>query len=47
MLDFTPKYSIRDGIEEILNALIQNKFVDKDSNKNRYGNYNIKYQAHE
>ncbi len=47
ILDFIPKFSIRDGIEEILNALNHNEFIDIDSNKNRYGNYNINYQLHE
>ena len=43
-LNFVPKYSIKDGIKEILSALNNGQFLDVDSNKNRYGNYNINYR---
>ncbi len=40
-LGFEPKYGIKDGIEELINALKIGVYKDSLENKNRYGNYEI------
>ena len=42
-LGFEPKYTVRDGIEELIRALKQNMFADVDERPNFYGNYEIDY----
>ena len=41
VLGFEPKYTIEDGVEELLNALEIGLYKDSVSNKNRYGNYTL------
>lgn len=43
-LGFTPKYSVEDGIKELIRALDQNLFEDAETRANFYGNYEIDYQ---
>ena len=43
VLGFEPKYSIQNGIEELIMEIKNNKFADVDENRNYYGNYNIDY----
>ena len=42
-LGFEPKFTVKDGIEELLNALRIGIYSDSLINKNRYGNYEIEY----
>jgi nucleoside-diphosphate-sugar epimerase len=42
-LDFEPKYTVKDGIEELINAFKIGVYNDSLENKNRYGNYEIDY----
>lgn len=42
-LGFEPKYSVRQGIEELISALKIGVYADSKLNKNKYGNYEIKY----
>jgi nucleoside-diphosphate-sugar epimerase len=42
MLGFEPKYSVKDGIEELINAFEIGLYRDSIENKNKYGNFNIK-----
>jgi nucleoside-diphosphate-sugar epimerase len=42
-LGFEPKYSVKDGIEELINAFEIGCYNDSLKNKNRYGNYKIQY----
>jgi nucleoside-diphosphate-sugar epimerase len=42
-LGFEPKYTVKDGIEELINALKIGVYSDSLANKNRYGNYEIEY----
>ncbi len=42
-LGFEPKYTIKDGVDELVNALKIGLYKDSISNKNRYGNYKINY----
>src|SRR3990167_1480341 len=44
-LYFEPRYSVTDGITEILNALNQNVFNNVDARKNFYENHQIMYAA--
>jgi nucleoside-diphosphate-sugar epimerase len=44
-LGFQPKYTVRDGIDELLAALEQNAFTDVDERPNFYGNFEIDYPA--
>ena len=44
-LGFEPKYTVRDGIAELIKALEENQFADIDENPNFYGNYEIDYQV--
>ena len=43
-LCFTPRFSVEDGIQELIRALDQNLFDDADTRANFYGNYEINYQ---
>jgi len=43
-LGFTPRYSVEDGIIELIRALDQNLFEDAETRANFYGNYEIDYQ---
>ncbi len=42
-LDFTPRYSVEDGIRELLVALEQDLFADAEVRANFYGNYELNY----
>lgn len=42
-LQFEPRYTVRDGIEELVRALDNNMFADVDERPNFYGNYEIDY----
>jgi len=42
-LGFEPKYTVKDGIEELINAFKIGAYTDALANKNRYGNYEIEY----
>ena len=42
-LKFEPRYTVRDGIEELVRALDNNMFADVDERPNFYGNYEIDY----
>lgn len=44
-LNFEAKYSVADGIQEILSALRKNCFVDVSSRPNFYGNYEIAFEV--
>ena len=44
-LGFEPKYSIQNGIDELLKAINNNQFDDVDENMNFYGNYEVNYPA--
>ena len=41
VLNFSPKYTVDDGVEELINALNQRLFDFVDVNPNLYGNYKI------
>ena len=41
ILDFKPKFSVSDGIHELLNALDNHVFDNVDQNCRIYGNYKI------
>ena len=43
-LFFEPRFSVRDGIQELVEALKQGQFSDVDQNKGFYGNYTINYK---
>jgi len=43
-LDFTPRFSVEDGIKELIRALDQNLFDDAETRANFYGNYEIDYK---
>ena len=43
VLEFEPKYTIKDGVEELVDALEIGLYKDSLSNKDRYGNYKINY----
>ena len=42
-LDFTPEYSVDDGIRELVSALNQGLFHNIDTPDSFFGNYNINY----
>ena len=44
-LGFEPKYTVKDGVAELIEALKQGRFADYDENRNFYGNYEIDYPA--
>ncbi len=43
LLDFEPRYSIQDGINELVAALEMGLYSNSLKDKNRYGNYKINY----
>ena len=43
VLEFEPKYSVNDGIKELIEALRQNLFVCDDEKNELYGNFQIDY----
>ena len=45
ILNFEPKYSIEDGIDELIIQINNNNFVNLDNNINFYGNYDINYKV--
>jgi nucleoside-diphosphate-sugar epimerase len=42
-LGFVPKYTVKNGIEELINVFKIGVYSDSIKNKNKYGNYQIKY----
>ncbi len=42
---FEPRYSVQDGIDELLAAINNHVFDHVEENKNFYGNYEINYQV--
>ena len=44
-LGFEPKYTVSDGVAELIEALAQGQFADVDDNPNFYGNFEIDYPA--
>lgn len=42
-LDFTPRYTVRDGIAELIDAFDRHLFDHADSRRNFHGNYEISY----
>jgi nucleoside-diphosphate-sugar epimerase len=42
-LGFVPKYTVKNGIEELINVFKIGVYSDSLENKNKYGNYQIKY----
>ena len=44
-LVFTPEFTIRDGVQELLQAFENRRFEDVESQKNFYGNYHIEYET--
>lgn len=45
ILNFEPKYSIEDGVDELIDQINKHNFVNLDNNINFYGNYNINYKV--
>ena len=43
VLGFEPIYTIKDGVEELVNAINNHVFDHVDENRNFYGNYEINY----
>jgi nucleoside-diphosphate-sugar epimerase len=43
ILGFEPKYTIQDGIEELIEAIGSHVFDNVDENRNFFGNYKINY----
>ncbi|MBF0103990.1 MAG: NAD(P)-dependent oxidoreductase [Deltaproteobacteria bacterium] len=43
-LFFEPRYTVADGISEIIKAMQQNLFVDIEKNREFFGNYSIEYK---
>jgi len=44
-LGFTPQFTIKDGIEELVEALEVGLYKDSIEDKNKYGNYSINYKG--
>jgi hypothetical protein len=44
ILNFTPNWTVEDGIKELINAFDLGLFADVNLNKNKYGNYIIDYK---
>ena len=42
-LDFTPRFTVEDGIRELIAALREDLFADAETRQNFYGNYEITY----
>ena len=47
VLGFEPKYTIQDGIDELVDAMDNHIFDHVDENKNFHGNYEIDYRVSE
>lgn len=45
LLDFKPRFTVEDGVRELIFALDQKLFQDVESRNNFYGNYEINYPA--
>ena len=45
ILGFEPKYTVEDGVNELVNAINNHIFDHVDENRNFYGNYEINYQV--
>lgn len=43
VLGFSPQYTIKDGINELIAEMNNNTFKDVDKNRNYYGNYHLEY----
>jgi nucleoside-diphosphate-sugar epimerase len=43
ILGFEPRYTVKDGIKELVAALKIGVYADSLKHKNKYGNYKIKY----
>ncbi|MBC8226584.1 MAG: NAD(P)-dependent oxidoreductase [Gammaproteobacteria bacterium] len=43
ILDFEPRYTIEDGVNELIDAIDNHVFDNIDRNRNFYGNYEINY----
>ena len=43
ILDFNPKYTVPDGIEEVLKAFENHTFDHVDDQRNVFGNYELQY----
>ncbi len=43
-LAFTPEWTVRDGIQELLRAFQNRQFEDIESQRNFYGNYHLEYE---
>jgi hypothetical protein len=43
-LQFEPRFTVRDGIVELIDALRVGLYKDSVENKNKYGNYVINYK---
>ena len=41
---FEPKYTVQDGIDELIDAIDNHIFDHVDKNRNFHGNYEINYQ---
>ena len=41
VLGFEPKYTVKDGVDELVDALEIGLYEDSVTNKNRYGNYKL------
>jgi nucleoside-diphosphate-sugar epimerase len=44
VLNFTPTWTVEDGIKELINAFEIGLYADVSLNKNKYGNYQINYK---
>ena len=42
-LDLQPKFTIEDGVEELINAFSYGIFSDSLQHKENYGNYEVNY----
>lgn len=45
-LGFEPKFTVNEGIKELISALDLGLYDDCDSNRDKYGNYIINYEKH-
>ena len=44
VLGFEPEFSVKDGIKELVDALVIGLYKESMTNKNKYGNYQINYK---
>ena len=44
-LAFTPEFTVRDGIQELMRAFERHQYEDIESQKNFYGNYHLEYET--